>query len=114
MAGSDVSEGQAVWQPGGAEEDSRPREGNRHLHLAYNEEEDPTPRLCSSTAECTPASMPSIVLALSVAFLFQVLAILYSFCPRLAKTLRMPFEEFLVPEASIKPSVPGGAVSIAT
>ena len=40
MAGSDASEGQAVRQPGGAEEDSRLREGNRHLHLAYAEEEE--------------------------------------------------------------------------
>ena len=40
MAGSDASEGQAVWQPGGAEEDSRLRVGNRHLHLAYDEEEE--------------------------------------------------------------------------
>ena len=40
MAGSDASEGQALWQPGGAEEDSRLREGNRHLHLAYDEEEE--------------------------------------------------------------------------
>ena len=40
MAGSDASEGQAVWQPGGAEEDSRLREGNRHLRLAYDEEEE--------------------------------------------------------------------------
>ena len=40
MAGPDASEGQAVWQPGGAEEDSRLREGNRHLHLAYDEEEE--------------------------------------------------------------------------
>ena len=40
MAGSDGSEGQAVWQPGGAEEDSRLREGNRHLHLAYDDEEE--------------------------------------------------------------------------
>ena len=39
MTGSDASRGQAVWQPGGAEEDSRLREGNRHLHLAYDEEE---------------------------------------------------------------------------
>ena len=39
MAGTDASEGQAVRQPRGAEEDSRLREGNRHLHLAYNEEE---------------------------------------------------------------------------
>ena len=38
MAGTDASEGQAVWQPGGAEEDSRLREGNRHLHLAYDDE----------------------------------------------------------------------------
>ena len=42
MAGSDASEGQAVWQPGGAEEDSRLREGNRHLHLAYDEGEEIT------------------------------------------------------------------------
>ena len=40
MAGTDFSEGQAVWQLGGAEEDSRLREGNRHLHLAYEEEEE--------------------------------------------------------------------------
>ena len=40
MAGSDASEGQAVCQPGGAEEDSRLREGNRHLHLAYDDEEE--------------------------------------------------------------------------
>ena len=40
MAGTDATEGQAVWQPGGAEEDSRLREGNRHLHLAYDEEEE--------------------------------------------------------------------------
>ena len=40
MSGSDTSEGQAVWQPGGAEEDSRLREGNRHLHLAYDDEEE--------------------------------------------------------------------------
>ena len=40
MAGSDASEGQAVWQPGGAEEDSHLCEGNRNLHLAYDEEEE--------------------------------------------------------------------------
>ena len=40
MAGTDVFEGQALWQPGGAEEDSRLREGNRHLHLAYDDEEE--------------------------------------------------------------------------
>ena len=38
MAGTDASEGQALWQPGGAKEDSRLREGNRHLHLAYDDE----------------------------------------------------------------------------
>ena len=47
MAGSDASEGQAVWKPGGAEEDSRLCEGNRHLHLAYDEEEDRSCRLNS-------------------------------------------------------------------
>ena len=40
MAGSDATEGQSPWQLGGAEEDSRLREGNRHLHLAYDEEEE--------------------------------------------------------------------------
>ena len=40
MAGTDASEGQALWQPGGAEEDSRLREGNRHLHLAYDDDEE--------------------------------------------------------------------------
>ena len=40
MAGTDASEGQALWQPGEAEEDGRLREGNRHLHLAYEEEEE--------------------------------------------------------------------------
>ena len=40
MPGTDASEGQAVWQHGGAEEDSRLREGNRHLHLAYDDEEE--------------------------------------------------------------------------
>ena len=40
MARTDASEGQALWQPGGAEEDGRLREGNRHLHLAYEEEEE--------------------------------------------------------------------------
>ena len=42
MAGSDASEGQAVWLPKGAQEDSRLREGNRHLHLAYDDEEEET------------------------------------------------------------------------
>ena len=31
---------QALWQPGGAEEDSRLREDNRHLHLAYDDDEE--------------------------------------------------------------------------
>ena len=52
MAGSEASEEQAVWQPGGAEEDSRLREGNRHLHLAYDEEEeDPRFRRSSCTRD---------------------------------------------------------------
>ena len=37
MAGT---EEQALWQPGGAEEDSRFCEGDRHLRLAYNQEEE--------------------------------------------------------------------------
>ena len=40
MVRTDASDGQAVWQPGGAEEDSRLREGNRHLHLAYDDGEE--------------------------------------------------------------------------
>ena len=40
MAGTDVTEGQALWQPGRAEEDGRLLEGNMHLHLAYDEEEE--------------------------------------------------------------------------
>ena len=40
MAGTDVSEGQALWHPGGAEEDSRLREGNTHLHLAYDDDDE--------------------------------------------------------------------------
>ena len=48
MAGTDVSEGQALWQPGGAEEDSRLREGNRHLHLtlAYDDEKEVYKLVC--------------------------------------------------------------------
>ena len=53
MAGPDASEGQAVWQPGGAEEDSRLREGNRHLHLAYDEEEEDTSDLKIGTSVAT-------------------------------------------------------------
>ena len=40
MAGTDTTEGQALWQPGGAEEDSHIGEGNRHLCLVYDEEEE--------------------------------------------------------------------------
>ena len=39
MARTETTEGQALWQPGGAEEDSRFREGDRHLRLAYEEEQ---------------------------------------------------------------------------
>ena len=42
VAWTDTTEGQALWQPGGAEEDSRLRGGNRHLHLAYDDEEEDT------------------------------------------------------------------------
>ena len=38
MARTETIEGQALWQPEGAEEDSRFHEDNRHLRLAYEEE----------------------------------------------------------------------------
>ena len=40
MARTDTTEGQALWQPGGAEEDSRFLEGDRHLHLANDDDEE--------------------------------------------------------------------------
>ena len=40
MARTNTTEGQALWQPGGAKEDSRFCEGNEHLGLAYEEEEE--------------------------------------------------------------------------
>ena len=51
MAGTNASEGQALWQPGGAEVDSRLREGNRHLHLAYDDKEEGVQRLGHSFGE---------------------------------------------------------------
>ena len=41
MARTNTTEGQALGQLGGAQEDSRFHEGNRHLRVAYNKEEDP-------------------------------------------------------------------------
>ena len=40
MARTDTTVGQALWQPGGAEKDSRFREGDRHLRLAYDDDEE--------------------------------------------------------------------------
>ena len=40
MARTDPTKGQVLWHAGGAEEDSCFREGARHLHLVYDEEED--------------------------------------------------------------------------
>ena len=40
MARTDTTEGQALWQPGEAEEDRRFREDDRHLHLAYDDDEE--------------------------------------------------------------------------
>ena len=40
VAKTNSTEGQVLWQPGVAEEDSHFREGDRHLRLAHNEEED--------------------------------------------------------------------------
>ena len=39
-ARSDTNERQALWYPGGAEEDSRFRVGDRHRRLLHNNEED--------------------------------------------------------------------------
>ena len=39
MTRTNTTDRQALWQPEGAEEDSRFRQGDRHLRLAYNEEE---------------------------------------------------------------------------
>ena len=61
MAGSDASEGQAVWQPGGAEEDSRLREGNRHLHLAYDDEEEVYTRPCFPNSLRKPLQTMKII-----------------------------------------------------
>ena len=41
MSRTDTSEGQALWQPGGAEENSHFCEGDRCLHLAYTDKEEP-------------------------------------------------------------------------
>ena len=49
MARTDTTEGQALWQPGGAEEESRFREGDRHLRLVYEDEEVTTARKLSYT-----------------------------------------------------------------
>ena len=40
MARTKTTEGHALWQPGGAKENSHFREGNGHLHLVYEEEEE--------------------------------------------------------------------------
>ena len=40
MTRTETTKGQALWQPGGAEEDSCFHEGDRHLCLAYDEEEE--------------------------------------------------------------------------
>ena len=40
VAWTNATERKALWQPGGAEEGSCLCEGNRHLHLAYDEEDE--------------------------------------------------------------------------
>ena len=60
MAGTDASEEQALWQPGGAEEDSRLHEGNRHLHLAYHEEEEEVYIMLWTTIQHTQFTNKSI------------------------------------------------------
>ena len=40
MTRTNATEGQALWQPGGAEEDSHFRESNRHVRLEYEDDEE--------------------------------------------------------------------------
>ena len=82
MAGTDASEGQALWQPGGAE-DSRLREDNRHLHLAYDEEEEGVVSLldglwyrCPCRVQGIRGSNPSRVTRMTLTF-----AISWQPCP---------------------------------
>ena len=58
VARTDITEGQALWQPGGAEEDSRFCEGVRHLCLEYNEKEElqSINKVCPGTFENTKCS----------------------------------------------------------
>ena len=56
MARTNTTEGQGLWQPGGAEEDSHFREGNRHLCLAYDDYEKEAIR-----AHVTPQSKDRLV-----------------------------------------------------
>ena len=39
MASADTTERQALWQPGGAEEDSCCRASDRYLHLVYDDDD---------------------------------------------------------------------------
>ena len=48
VARTKITEGQALWQPGGAKEDCRFCEGNGHLRLAYEEEDAYDHRTTSS------------------------------------------------------------------
>ena len=52
MARTNTTEGQALWQPGGAKEDSHFREGDRHLRLAYDDDDDDDEE---DEASCTAA-----------------------------------------------------------
>ena len=40
MARTNTTEGQTLWQPGGAEEDRCFHDGKRLVHLVYDEEEE--------------------------------------------------------------------------
>ena len=40
MDRTNTTKGQALWQPEGAEEDSRFREGEKRLRLAYKDDEE--------------------------------------------------------------------------
>ena len=40
VAGTNTTEGQALWQPGGDEDDDHFREGDRYLRLVYDDDDE--------------------------------------------------------------------------
>ena len=56
MARADVTEGKALWQPGGAEEDSCFPAGDWHLYLVYNKKVEDALQPKSQKCSEAPAS----------------------------------------------------------